>query len=400
MITVKEASGIILNNTINLTRETVTLDQSLGRVLAEKITADRDFPPFDRVTMDGIAINYDVFRNGQRKYAIEGRHMAGNPGISLKETTNCLEVMTGAILPAGTDTVIRYEDLEISNGSALVTIEEIRDRQNVHKQGTDRANNDRLISPGTLISPAEIGVLATVGKTEVQVRKAPKIAIISTGDELVDIGDKPEPHQIRKSNVHNLQEALNLYKCPAELFHIADNKADTIRRIAEITEQFDVLMLSGGVSKGKADHVPEALEDLGFEKLFHRIKQRPGKPFWFGRKEEKVVFAFPGNPVSTFVCYQNYFRPWLERSLGLNGRKDQFAALAEDFFFKPELTYFLQVQTYSDEQTGRLMAKPVEGHGSGDLANLLNSDAFLQLPSDRNQFKGGEVFPLIPFKNL
>ena len=227
----------------------------------------------------------------------------------------------------------------------------------------------------------------------------PNIAIISTGDELIDVNKNPEPHQIRKSNVYNLKAALTHYCCEADLFHIADNKIETIRQISEISDRFDVLMLSGGVSKGKADYVPEALEKLGFKKSFHHIKQRPGKPFWFGAKEpHKVVFAFPGNPVSTFLCYQKYFRPWMEKTLGFKPKSQIYASLSQDFHFKPALTYFLQVETYSDSATGQMCARPVEGHGSGDLANLLDSDAFLQLPDDRYEFKKGEVYELINFK--
>lgn len=400
MINVQEALNTILQNTLQLGTEIVSLESSLGRVLREEISADRDFPPFDRVTMDGIAISYETFGKGQRVFKIEGRHMAGAPNISLQSTVNCLEVMTGAILPKGTDAVIRYEDVEIEEDQATIQIEEINHRQNIHRKGTDRKVHDTLITSGTLITPSEIGVMATVGKAEVAVSCIPKIAIISTGDELINVDQKPAAHQIRKSNVYSLQSALTNYCCRAGMFHIADNREETIKQIGVISEEYDVLMLSGGVSKGKADYVPEALEELGFEKLLHRIKQRPGKPFWFGsgKDSNKVVFAFPGNPVSTFLCYQKYFRPWMEKSLGLPAQKPVFACLAANFYFKPDLTYFLQVETSFDSTTGQLMAKPIEGHGSGDLANLLYTDAFLELPDDRSEFKVGEVFPTTSFK--
>ncbi len=400
MISVREALNTILNNTIPLSAEIIPLEASLGRVLQEEIAADRDFPPFDRVTMDGIAIGHEFFKKGQRAFTVEGRHMAGSPTVSLKSLNNCLEVMTGATIPTGTDTVIRYEDVRIDNDIATIQIEEVNPLQNVHRQGTDRKASDLLIKPGTLITASEIGVMATVGKSEVRVTALPKIAIISTGDELVNVDQQPAPHQIRKSNVYTIQSALNTYCCQAELFHIADNKEATVNEIGVISETFDVLILSGGVSKGKADYVPDALEELGFKKLLHRIKQRPGKPFWFGSKPEsnKVVFAFPGNPVSTFLCYQKYFKPWMRKSLGLPSQKAISARLSEDFYFKPELTYFLQIETSSDPSTAQLLAKPIEGHGSGDLANLLFTDAFLELPDDRSEFKAGEIFPVINFK--
>ena len=162
-------------------------------------------------------------------------------------------------------------------------------------------------------------------------------------------------------------------------------------------------MLSGGISKGKFDFIPEVLDSLGVEKLFHRVKQRPGKPFWFGRKtstEEnpgtKTVFAFPGNPVSTFVSCMKYFYPWFYKSMHLVDNKKQ-AILDDDFYFKPDLTYFLQVKL--NQKEGKLYATPVSGKGSGDLANLVDSDAFLELPDDRSNFTKGEVFSLLPYRN-
>ena len=398
MISVQEALNIILQNTLHLPDVSVSLSESLGKYLQEDIIADRDFPPFDRVTMDGIAINYQSFQEGQRTFKVEGQHFAGSPNVALNDPTNCLEVMTGAILPKGTDTVIRYEDINIEDGSAQITIEAVKANQNVHGKGTDRKTNDLLITKGHRITPSEIGVMATVGKYLVKTNAQPKIAIISTGDELVDINTIPEPYQIRKSNVYNIQSAIQSdYSVNADLFHIADNKSETIRKIEEVANQYQVLILSGGVSKGKADYVPEALEALGYKKLLHRIQQRPGKPFWFGAKEKShVVFAFPGNPVSTFLCYQKYFKPWMTSSAGGTPKEPLFAALGSDFSFKPNLTYFLQVALQS-EKDGRLVAQPIEGHGSGDLANLVKTNAFIELPMGRDHFSKDEVFEIIPF---
>ena len=157
------------------------------------------------------------------------------------------------------------------------------------------------------------------------------------------------------------------------------------------------------MSKGKFDFIPEVLNNLGVEKCFHKVKQRPGKPFWFGKKactergrSSKTVFAFPGNPVSTFVSCLKYFYPWYQKSMEMSADNKQQAILAEDYFFKPELTYFLQVKLHQEK--GQLLATPITGKGSGDLANLVDSDAFLELPDDRTNFTKGEVFPLITFR--
>ena len=155
-------------------------------------------------------------------------------------------------------------------------------------------------------------------------------------------------------------------------------------------------MFSGAVSKGKFDFIPDVLNELGVEKLFHTVKQRPGKPFWFGKKGSKTVFAFPGNPVSTFVSCLKYFYPWYYKSIGLNFENERRAILTEDYSFKPDLAYFLQVKVTQKE--GKIYATPITGRGSADLANLVDSDAFLELPDDRSNFAKGEVFPLITYR--
>ncbi len=396
MITTKKALEIILNQTEDLGIEEIDFKKSLGRILKEDIAADRDFPPFDRASMDGIAINYSAFEKGIRAFKIEGIQAAGSPQLTLKDSKNCIEVMTGAMAPKNSDTVIPYEQVEIKNGIAIVSIDEFKAYKNVHKKGLDRKQNDILIKKNIVISAAEIGVLATVGKTEVKVAKRPKIMVISTGDELVEVNQKPAVFQIRRSNVHTLISVLERLKIKADTIHITDNKPLLKQRIAKILSDYDVLLFSGAVSKGKFDFLPEVLDELGVEKLFHKVKQRPGKPFWFGKKENKTIFAFPGNPVSTFVSCLRYFYPWYQKSIGINYEITDFAVLAEDFTFKSDLTYFLQVKL--ENINGTLFANPIAGHGSGDLANLVDNDAFIELAQGKNLFKKGEVFPLIKYR--
>jgi molybdopterin molybdotransferase len=396
MISVKEADQIISSVNIELNTVDCSFDKAVGRVLAEDIKADRDFPPFNRVSMDGIAIHYGSFAGGQRDFAIQAVQAAGSPQLSLLNPKHCIEVMTGAVLPQNTNTVIRYEDLSILNGVAQIQIEDIRQGQNNHQQGTDREKGDTIVSKNSLISGAEIGIFTSAGYSTIKVFETPRVAIISTGEELVDVDTIPLAHQIRKSNVHSVHSALNAQGIKAKLYHLPDHREKIVDALAQIMESHEVLILSGGVSKGKFDFLPEAFEELGVEKLFHKIKQRPGKPFWFGRKNDKnVVFAFPGNPVSTFMCLHRYFFPWIRRQFNLRDMK-QNAVLSTDFSFKPSLQYFLQVRT--EYMNGQFIAHPVSGKGSGDLANLTQSDGFLELPADRIEFSKGEAFPYIPFR--
>ena len=395
MISVKEVDQIIGANKIELGTEQVPFDQSLGRVLKENILADRDFPPFDRVMMDGIGIRFEDWANGKTSFDVIGLQAAGDPVSQLTGSGNCLEVMTGAILPLGADTVVKYEELEIIDGNAIInSAHVVKAKQHVHKQAEDREKNDVLIQSDKVISPAEIAIFATVGKSMVQVSKLPKVAVVATGDELVAVNAEPAQHQIRKSNIYELKGGLEQIGLVPNLFHFIDDKEKLHTGLASVMNDHDIVIMSGGVSKGKLDYVPEILEELGVEKLFHKVMQRPGKPFWFGRNEKTVVFALPGNPVSTYVGLIRYVIPFITRQTGVRPKQIK-ARLCEDFSFKPNLTYFLQVLlSYDDE--GHLMATPSAGHGSGDLANLVDADAFLELPQGHDLYQSGEVFTCYP----
>lgn len=402
MITVEEARNIILENTQDFGVEEVPFLESVGRILKEDIVADRDFPPFNRVAMDGIAINYRFFKYGVRDFKIEGIQPAGSPQETMENAAHCYEVMTGAVLPENTDTVIRYEDIAINTLMATVQIDVISEGQNVHRQGSDKAKEEVLIKKNTRISSAEIGVLATVGKTMVTVAKQPKTLIISTGDELVDTHETPQNHQIRRSNVYSLVSLLQQLGIPSETAHLTDEKNVLKQKIESYLKTYDVLLFSGAVSKGKFDFLPEVLEELKVTKLFHKVSQRPGKPFWMGvtndHSKKTAVFAFPGNPVSTFVNCLAYFYPWYYKSQDLHVPQ-KTAVLAENLVFKPNLTGFLQVKlSYNN---GQYTATPIQGNGSGDLASLVEAEGIIEVPkTEETEFTQGNIFPVITWKTL
>ena len=395
MISVEKALHIVLNSAQNFGIEEIPFIKSVGRILKEEIIADRDFPPFNRVSMDGIAIDFQQFKNGQRTFKVEGIQAAGSEQITLQNTENCIEVMTGAVLPNNVNTVIRYEDVTIENGVATININAINDAQNIHNKGTDGKFEDILISQNTKISAAEIGVLATVGKSFVKVARQPKVMIVSTGDELVGVDEIPLEHQIRRSNVFTLVSLLERLNIPSETAHITDDKPILKSKIECYLKEYDVLLFSGAVSKGKYDFLPEVFEELGVEELFHKVSQRPGKPFFYGQTNTCCVFGFPGNPISTFVNCLAYFYPWYYKSVGIETNQET-AVLGDDVSFKPSLTYFLQVKLESEN--GKLIAFPIIGNGSGDLASLVHTDAFIQLPDDKKEFKKGDVFPIIKYR--
>jgi len=292
MIDVKDALEIINNNLGSFGTENVSLSSSIGRILKEDWHTDRMLPPYNRVTMDGIAISYLDFDQGKRTFEIEGVAAAGDPQKVKEKNGFCYEVMTGAILPTACDTIIRYEDLSIENNQATINLDKITKDQNVHFKGSDRSRGELVAKTNTKISSAEIGLGASIGKSMVKVAKLPTAIVISTGNELVPIDQNPLAHQIRKSNIYRISTVLNSLGIACDAAHLDDDKVEIKSKMQGYLNEYDIVLLSGGVSKGKFDFLPEVLDELGAEKLFHKIKQRPGKPFWFGKRNKCTIFAF------------------------------------------------------------------------------------------------------------
>lgn len=395
-ISVAQANAIVQRHTRDFGTERIPLVSSLGRVLRESWHSDRDMPPYDRVTMDGIAFNYERVQ-GKYELDIENVVAAGDPQYNMVNTSSCVEIMTGAVLPHDTDTVVRYEDIIIQDKRAHIQ-SSYRKHQNIHHRGSDHARGSLLIDSHTMIGASEIGVGASIGKSIISVSRLPKTVIIATGDELVAIEDTPLTHQIRQSNVYQIASILTSMGVSSDIRHLTDHPEQLHSRLETLVKEYDLVILSGGVSKGKFDFLPEILEKCGVQKHFHIVAQRPGKPLWFGTHPHgTTVFALPGNPVSSFMCCVVYVMDWLRGSLGLPGRAQPYATLAEVIDFKPSLTYFVPVKI-SYSSAGRLMAHPTLGNGSGDLANLLRGDAFICLPSDLTTFEPGQAYPLYPYR--
>ena len=394
MISFKEAYDQVMSVPGEFGAEEVSIKNAVGRILAEDVFTDRDYPPFNRSTKDGIVINYNAIENGRRKFEIKGVIAAGTPVSKLVDQEACYEIMTGAVVPYDADTIIMYEDLQIDHGIAEL-IRQPEKGQNIHQKGSDEPRNTLVLKEGSKITAAEAGLLATVGKHQVTVKALPRVSVISTGNELVDVNEDPQPHQIRRSNSYSLHAALVSESIEPLLLHLPDDPDIIRQRLRIAIQEMDVLLLSGGVSKGKYDYIPQVLTELGVENKFHGVFQRPGKPFWFGihPKADTKVFSFPGNPVSTFVNYHVYFKNWLNKSIGQpSNHLNVF--LKEQIKIDGNLTRFLRVSTHWDG--GRLMASLVTGNGSGDLISLVKTDGFIKLEPRDRAYKPLESVPFIP----
>ena len=399
MISVQQAEEIVLSQYQDYGKESISYDLVIGRVLAEDILADRDLPPFDRPTVDGIAIRFTSYEEGFRSFNIKAIQSAGETSVAIDSEDQCIEIMTGAALDSTVDTVIRYEDITVDNGIATININ-IEKGQNIHLKGKDKKAGEILVRANQVITPAIIGIAASVGKTSLWVKKLPKIVIISTGDEMISPELTPTSFQLRRSNGVTISSVLEKYKIKADLIHLSDDYEEIKKELSNYIDIYDILLMSGGVSMGKFDYLPQVCEELGIKKLFHKIKQRPGKPFWFGKSQnQKLVFAFPGNPVSVFMCLHRYFIPWLERSLEIPQSSPLYAILENDIEFPFSLQYFAQTKLQINKQ-GQLIANIVDTNGSGDFSHLAETNAFVELPLEQNTFRKGEVYKVWQYSFL
>ena len=390
MITVKDADNIISRSVPAFGTEMVGIDKAYGRVLQENIFADRDLPPFDKALMDGIAVKYESFKKGIREFKIEGVQAAGQAQKKLRSVNSCFEIMTGAVVPHGCDCVIPIENVRIESKIATVK-NNVSPQQNIRYQGSDHRRGEKLLSKETILLSPQLAIVASVGKTQIKVTRKPGVAVISTGDEIVPINKSDiRPFEIRQSNSHFIKWALDqTHLFESTIFHFQDNKKLLLNKIKNILKRFDILVLTGGVSMGKFDYVPQVLKELGVKVLFHKVKQRPGKPFWFGKRGSKIVFALPGNPVSTQIGTYRYVIPQLKKSAGVSDNPE-LAVLKKEFKSTSDFTIFLPVKIRSNKQA-QLEATAILTGGSGDFGSLGNSDGFIELPAGPKILKAGFV---------
>ena len=364
--------------------ETVPLLEADGRVIAECVAADRDYPPFDRSARDGFAVRAADLPGELR---IAGEVRAGETFGGRMSAGQAVEIMTGAPLPEGADSVVMIEHVTVSDGR-VNTARTLKPGENVTARGSEARLGETLLEPGRRLGFAEIALLATVGRSRVAVFAKPRVAIIATGDEIVEVDEQPREYQIRNSNAQSLAvQVARAGGCP-RLLPIARDTYEATREIVEQGLRDDLVLLSGGVSAGKYDVVERVLADFGAEFFFDRVLIQPGQPLVFGRAQGKLFFGLPGNPASTMVTFEVFARAAVE-ALGGQGAAMLpllFARLTTDFRQKAGLTRFLPaiVGENGAEVT------PVRWQGSGDVPALARANAFLVTEADREDWKAGD----------
>lgn len=318
LIPVTEAEAIIRRHLTSAATEIIPLAKAQGRYLRQDIIADRPLPPFDRVMMDGIAINHASLASGNTRFLITGTQAAGAHALTLQDPCNCIEVMTGCVLPHGCDCVIPIEQCDRSDDTVTLHQEaNPQIDQHIHSAGSDTTAGEILLKSGMQIGAPELSIAASVGATALQVSALPRILIITTGDEVVAPDDTPLPHQIRRSHAIVLQALITtMHLGIVENQHVRDDPEALAPIIAKALNTYDILIMTGGISRGKFDYVAPVLTELLGKPHFHGIAQRPGKPMAFWKSPDSpLVFGLPGNPVSVMACAIRYLAPALEEIL-------------------------------------------------------------------------------------
>jgi len=369
------------------------LERCLGQTLRQDVEAERENPPFDRVCMDGIAVCSEPQEVGARDYRVEGTQAAGMPAMALVNPKAAIEVMTGAVLPSGANCVIPLEEYDLVDGIAQVKANVPRETyRNVQRRGSDSRPGAPMLRSGTRLAAPEIAIVASAGLASVRVSRQPKIMVASTGDELVEPGGPIAPHQVRRSNAYAVVAALLGHGFQdAKNDHILDDESMLRERLTAHLAASDVLILSGGVSKGKLDFVPKVLRELGVEEIFHQVAQRPGMPMWFGMTAQGcAVFGLPGNPIATLVCLVRYVVPALMTAMGAERRWPVPVALSSPIKPGRTLATFVPVRARYDAQ-GRHLAEPRIPNGSGDFLALAGTDGFVELPPRPDAYPEGFI---------
>lgn len=384
-LTFEQARECVLREVraLGATEQVAVLD-SVGRVLAEDITADRDYPPFARSARDGYAVRAADLLG---KLRVIGEVRAGEVFGGTVGPGEAVEIMTGAPLPSGTDAVVMIEHTE-RHGDLIHTDRWYKAGDNFNPQGLEARSGAVVVMAGKRLGFAEIAMLATVGRQCVSVYRQPRVAILPTGDEIVDVGEQPREFQIRNSNAWSIAVQVRRAGGMAALLPIARDNYESTRGLIERGLGADLLLLSGGVSAGKYDIVERVLADLGARFFFDRVLIQPGQPVVFGSVGEKFFFGLPGNPASTMVTFELFARAALDRLSGCVESSLPLlrAKLARDFRHASGLTRFLPARLSADGST----VTPEPWRGSADVPALARANAFLVADADRESWAAGD----------
>ncbi|TLU98901.1 molybdopterin molybdotransferase MoeA [Dyadobacter luticola] len=396
MVSVNEAKEKVIANAPVLSGEVKKLADALGYVLAEDILAPFSQPSFRQSSMDGYAIIHSDILHSGTELTLSGESKAGQTVALSLQSGQAIRIFTGAMVPDEATAVIMQEHTEVKEGKVLIHEFPVPEGKNVREIGKQIKKGAMALPGGTYLSPGSIGFLQGMAVTEVNVYRKPKIGLLLTGDELLKIGDPLTPGKIYESNSAMLIAALSQEGITdIEVTYAADDLDSTVAALKDLTVKNDVILASGGISVGDYDFVGAALKEVGTEQVFYKVKQKPGKPLMFAKKEEKLFFALPGNPASSLVCYYEYVLPALRKMMGRNDLflKSLQMPVKYPYAFDGQRDEFLKAMIAGDEVI------PLDGQESFALRSFAVADAIIYLPTTQNKVKPGDLVEvhLLPF---
>ncbi|MFZ2524129.1 MAG: gephyrin-like molybdotransferase Glp, partial [Candidatus Ferrigenium altingense] len=390
-LSVAAAQQCVLESVAAFGAEQVKLEQSLGRVLAEEVRANRDQPPYDISAMDGYALRSADLAGVPATLEIIEDIKAGDMPTKTLAPGQCARIMTGAPMPQGADAVIRVEDTEALADNRVQINQAVKPGNDIRRLGENMRNGEVVLVPGTAITPGVIGVLATVKRAQVQVYRRPRVAILSTGNELEGLDEPVDPNKIPNSNSYALMAQVQALGIEPVLLGIARDDPDELARYLRRGLEYDVLLVSGGTSVGVHDYVRPTIEALGAQMLFWRVAMKPGHPVAFGKIGEKIIFGLPGNPVSSMVCFEQFVVPALRRMMGhaRTHRRTLPARMTHNVKHQPGRTEFIRVLLAQEE--GGYAATSTGAQGSGMLLSMARADGLAVLPAESNGLAAGSM---------
>lgn len=389
-LSVENAQKCVLESVHRLDAESVPLEHSLRRVLAENVRANRDLPPYDVSAMDGIALRSADLSHVPTTLEIIEDIKAGDMPTKILQTGQCARIMTGAPVPQGANAVIRVEDTQALSEFIVQINRSVKPGNDIRLRGEGMRNGDDVLAAGTEITPGVIGVLATVKCAQVQVYRRPRVAILSTGNELEGMDEPVDPNKIPNSNSYALMAQVQALGIEPALLGIARDDPAELAEYLQRGLKFDVLLVSGGSSVGVHDYVRPTIEALGVQMKFWRVAMKPGHPLAFGTKKNTAVFGLPGNPVSSMVCFEQFVAPALRSMMGHEHlyRRTISARLSHTVKHQPGRTEFIRVALGRDKDG--YVATSTGTQSSGALLSMAKADGLLVAPSISTGLAAGE----------
>ena len=402
MLTYEDARALVFGHVKPLEKENRPLAESQGLALSEDILAPHGMPLFDNSAVDGYAVQAADLTEATRKNSVRleklGYISAGDTGDERMGSGQCMQIATGAPLPLGADTVVMKEDIELEESYVRFT-QSIRETENVRYQGEDIPEGRTMIPSGTVIGPAQIAVLASFGFAHVPVHRLPKISIVSTGSELVDVEGKPKAGQIRESNRFMLAGMVKQESCELVKISMVPDIPDVLKDDFEEALQADVTLVSGGMSVGDKDYAKPLLKEMGVEEIFWKIKFKPGKPLFFGRRGKTLVFGLPGNPASSYVLFEEFVRPALRKLMGRRILEEALVKATLDVAITKthKRLHFMRGQL--SEKNGEFRVRPLGFQDSHSIGSLVESNALIRVEADSPELPVGSKVLVRPLQN-